>query len=136
MNDGFRNMIKGLALHYLQRRSVQEAIEKGQQAGVPAELLDSLPGMMFDVTAAAGAVVIGERKFDDVVDQLWSRTLKHAVIDGFSRQDASTLVAITLAFMRELFADGGDDRPVPDSGEPWFEYGMRKEAARRPSGSS
>lgn len=124
ISAGLNNMIKGLAPHYLQGRSIQEAIEQGKQAGAPAELLNSLPGMMFEVTAAASAIFAGERRFHEMVGEVTRRAFKSGNTEEFSREDASTLITMTLAFIKELSANGGDQRPVPETNEPWFQYGL------------
>ena len=50
INDVLRNMAKGLILHYLQGRTVDAAIAEGKEGGLPAALVDCLPGVMFQVT--------------------------------------------------------------------------------------
>jgi hypothetical protein len=106
-------MCKGLVLHYLQRRTVEDAVRVGREAGLPEELLRSLPGMMFEATSAASAVHLGERTRAEVLDALVER--------GAPKEDAGVLVDLALEFIRVIAVDG-DERPMPTSEEPWFVY--------------
>ena len=58
LSQALENFMKGLTLHFLHQGTVEQAIEQGRQVGVPEELLESLPGMMFEITSAACAVQI------------------------------------------------------------------------------
>ncbi len=51
---------------------MEQAIEEGREAGLPDELLDSLPGMVFEATSAAGAVHIGESTMAQVFGPMGS----------------------------------------------------------------
>ncbi len=75
MNPGspLEKMAKGLVLHYLQGATVEKAVNIGREAGVPDELLESFPGMMFQATSAACAVNLGEKTLAEVVDMLGKR---------------------------------------------------------------
>jgi len=53
MSEMSDNILKGLVLHYLHQGTVQNAVEQGQEAGLPRELLESLPDIMFEITSAA-----------------------------------------------------------------------------------
>ena len=110
------NMAKGLVVHFLQGRTIEQAIEEGREVGMPGELLDSLPGMVFQATSAAGAIHVGERTMAHQV-------LKVMVKRGAAREDAEHLVKLVLGFIAELEAEIGPDKPVPNSGGRWFEYG-------------
>jgi hypothetical protein len=118
INDALRNMAKGLLLHYLQGRTVDAAIEEGEEAGLPSELLECFPGVMFQVTIAAASVQSGQYTLSDVIGRL--------IREGARKKDAEKLVGLALDFMREIMADGGEERPVPDTGKPWFRYGMEE----------
>ncbi len=122
INDSLRNMARGLVLHYLQGRTVDAAIEKGKEAGLPSELLEYFPGVMFQVTIAASSVQSGQYTLSDMIGRL--------IREGARKEDAENLVGLALDFMREIMADGGEERPVPDTGRPWFHYGMEE----RPTG--
>lgn len=134
LNQVLEAMVKGLALHYLHRGTVQEAIAQGKAGGVPEELLECLPGMIFEVTSAAGAVFSGDVTFDEVVDQLTRKALASRNAEDFSRDDAAALVTMTLDFFRELCGEGEGDAPLPPMAEPWYRYGMKVRPTRRPSG--
>jgi hypothetical protein len=127
-------MVRGLALHYLHRGTVQQAIAQGKPGGVPEELLECLPGMMFEVTSAAGAVFSGDVTFDEVVDELTRRALASGNAEDFSRDDAAALVTLTLDFLRELCGEGGGDTPLPPMAQPWYRYGWKVRPTRRSSG--
>ena len=129
MDEVLNNMMKGLALHYLHRRTVEEAIEQGRAGGVPEDLLACLPGMMFSVTSAAGATFGEGLPFDEVVDELTQRALASGNAEAFGREDAAALVRLTIEFLAKLCGDDEEDRPLPDITEPWYQYGM----TRRPT---
>jgi hypothetical protein len=118
INDVLRNMAKGLVLHYLHRRTVDAAVAEGKEAGLPSVLVECFPGVMFQVTIAAAAVHTGQHTFNDMIGRL--------IREGARKEDAESLTNLALDFMRELRADGGEDRPVPDTGRPWFHFGMGK----------
>ena len=118
INDALRNMAKGLLLHYLQGRTVDAAIEEGEEAGLPSELLECFPGVMFQVTIAAASVQSGQYTLSEGIGRL--------IREGARKKDAEKLVGLALDFMREIMADGGEERPVPDTGKPWFRYGMEE----------
>lgn len=120
MDPVLESMMKGLVLHFLHQKTVEEAIEEGREAGVPDELLECLPGMMFEITSAACAVHTGERTLDDVADQMTEEALASGTEEDFGRDDAVSMLQITLAFIEELYADGGEDRPLPVTA-PWFQ---------------
>lgn len=133
MNEVLNNMLKGLAIHYLHRGTVEEAIEQGRTGGVPEELLQCLPGMMFEVTSAAGAIFGGAGDFDEVVDELTRRALASGNTEDFGHEDAAALVKSTIAFLQELCGEEGVERPLPEKVGPWCEYGARKRPASRAS---
>lgn len=124
MSQILENMMKGLVLHFLHQGTVDQAIEQGRGAGVPEELLGSLPGMMFEITSAACAVQTGERTLGDVADQITERALASGTAEDFGRDDALKMIEMTLAFIRELYHDVGKDGPLPTLTEPWFQYKM------------
>jgi hypothetical protein len=105
-------MAKGLVLHYLQGGTIDQAVRVGREAGLPEELLESLPGMVFQATSAACAVHMGEKTFAHVIAML--------VETGAPQQDAEVLVNLALEHLRQMTVDGGDDRPVPKTTRPWF----------------
>ena len=111
------NMAKGLVVHFLQGKTIEQAIEEGREVGMLGEMLDSLPGMVFQATSAAGAVHVGERTMPQV--------LKLMVKKGAPIEEAEYLVKLALGVMGELEAEIGPDRPVPNSGRRWFEYGAQ-----------
>lgn len=92
------NMVKGLVLHDLRGGTVDKAIEQRRDGGVPEELLRCLPGMMFEVTAAAGAIFGAGRDFDEVVDELVRRVLVTGNAEDFGREDAKTPVKFVIEF--------------------------------------
>jgi hypothetical protein len=125
MNEILSNMIRGLALHYLHQGTVEEAIEQGKVGDVPAELLESLPGMMFEITSAASAVFSGERTFDEVVDELVEMVLASRRTEDFNKDDAATLVKLTIEFFRELSGNDAGESPLPPMKDPWYQYGIK-----------
>lgn len=114
--------MKGLTLHFLHQGTVEQAIEQGRDAGVPEELLQSLPGMMLEITSAACAVKIGERTLADVADQITEQALASGTAEDFGRDDVVTMLETTVAFITELSKDRGEHRPLPDRTAPWFRY--------------
>ena len=115
MNAALEKMIKGLVLHFLNGGTVEKAMAEGRQAGLPAEITTYLPGMVFQATSAAGAVQLGQRQFDEVINQL--------VAQGAPKQEADTIVRFVLDFLKQLSGHGGGDKPVPSTGKPWFNFG-------------
>jgi len=115
VNVALENMIKGLVLHFLHGGSVEKARADGRQSDLPAEVPTYLPGMVFQATSAAAAVQLGERQFDEVIDQLEAQ--------GAPRQEADTLVQFVLGFLKQLSEHGGGDKPVPSTGKSWFNFG-------------
>jgi len=105
-------MAKGLVLHYLHGATVDQAVRVGREAGLPEELLESLPGMVFQATSAACAVNLGEKTFPHVITMLVER--------GAPEEDAEVLVRFALDYIRQMAGDGGDDRLVPKTTRPWF----------------
>jgi len=120
------NLARGLVLHFLQQKTIDQAIIEGREAGMPEELLDSLPGMVFQATAAAGAVHIGERTMYQV--------LKVMVKRGASKEDAECLVNFALGVIGELETEVGSDNPVPTSDRKWFEYDGLPEGTEKGAG--
>ncbi len=122
LSQVLENFMKGLTLHFLHQGTVEQAIEQGRQAGVPEELLESLPGMMFEITSAACAVQIGERTVNDVADQITEQALASGAAEDFGRDDAVKMLEMTLAFIKEMYQDSGEHGPLPDLTVPWFRY--------------
>jgi hypothetical protein len=114
--------MKGLALHFLHQGTVEEAIEQGREARVPEELLQSLPGMMFELTSAACAVQIGERTLADVADQITEQAFASGTTEDFGRDDVVKMLEMTLVFITELYQDRDEHSPLPDLTGPWFRY--------------
>ena len=114
--------MKGLTLHFLHQGTVEQAIEQGREAGVPEELLQSLPGMMLEITSAACAVQIGERTLADMADQITEQAFASGTAEDFGRDDVVKMLETTLAFITELYKDRGEQRPLPDPTAPWFRY--------------
>ena len=133
MNEMLSNMIQGLALHYLHQGTVEEAIEQAKAGGVPTELLESLPGMMFEITSAAGAIFAGRRIFDEVVDELTEGALASGNAEDFTRDDAAMLLKLTIDFFEELYVDGGFETTLPPMAEPWYQYGINERPTSRSS---
>ena len=123
MNDFFHDVMRGLILHYLNQGTVEQAIEQGREAGVPAELLDSLPGMMFEITAAAGAIVAGGRAVDEVAEELLKRAEDRGNVVDFDRSDATAFLRFAVDFLNSL---GNDDDPLPALTGPWYMYGQQE----------
>ena len=113
MSIHLEKLSKGLVLHYLQGRTVEQAVQEGERAGLPEDLL-LFPRMMFSVTSAAGAVCLGAKTLDEVLDQLAE--------EGAPREEAWVFVSMALDFMRALTAQYGEDGRVPQTTVPWFEY--------------
>lgn len=126
MNEMLKNMIRGLSLHYLHKGTIEEAIEQGKSGGVPAELLESLPGMMFEITSAASAIFSRSLVFDEVVDELTGMAFANGKAEDFTRDDAATLVKLTLDFFEELCVDDEFETPLPPATEPRYQYGINK----------
>lgn len=126
MNETLHNMMKGLTLHYLHQHTAAEAIEQGKTAGVAKEILESLPGMMFEITSAAGAIFGGGRDLDEVVDEVTKRTLASGNTDNFHRRDAMALVKTTIKFLEALTKQYGSDNPLPKMTGFWYNYGTKK----------
>lgn len=122
MNDLLNNMIKGLAFHYMHMRTVEEAISQGKEGGISAKLLESLPGMMFEITCAAAAVYSGGRTFNEMVDEVLKRARASGSVDGFKKKDAIAFIKFTLDFFKELSEEFSDDSPLPPMNEPWYKY--------------
>jgi len=113
--------MRGLILHYLNQSTVEQAIQQGREEGVPDELLESLPGMMFEFTSAAGTIVAGERAFNDVVEELLKRSTDDNNNIDFDRNDATTFLQFTVDFLESL---GNLDQPLPALKVPWYRYGQ------------
>ncbi len=116
------NIIKGLVLHYLHKGTVQSAVEQGQEAGLPIELLESLPGMMFEITSAAGEVFDGARTFDDVVDEIVKRVSASEDEQKVARMNVEKLMHLSLDFIKKLATERGTDSPLPEMRVPWYKY--------------
>lgn len=116
MNPGspLEKMAKGLVVHYLQGATVEQAVNTGREAGLPGELLESFPGMMFQATSAACAVNLAEKTLAEVLDTLAEQ--------GAPREEAEALVRFALNFIQSMAVNGGDERQVPSSKTPWFAY--------------
>ena len=99
MSKVLENLMKGLTLHFLHQGTVEQAIEQGREAGVPEELLQSLPGMMFEITSAACAVQIGQRTLTDVVDQITEQAFATGNVADFGKEDVVKMLEMTLAFL-------------------------------------
>jgi len=124
MDQILQNMMKGLILHFLHQETVEQAIDQGRKAGVPRELFESLPGMMFEITSAACAVQMGEQTLDNMADQITARAFSSGNVEDFSRNDALKMLEMALGFIEELYRKVGADRPLPAMTEPWFRYQM------------
>lgn len=70
--------------------------------------------MMFSVTSAAGAVHLGARTLDDVLDQLME--------EGAPRNEVHVLVSLAVDLMRTLMTEYGEEEQVPETTVPWFDY--------------
>ena len=126
VNNMLKNMMKGLTLHFLHQKSIEEAIKEGRKAGIPEELLESLPGMMFNITSAACAVKIGKQTLSGAAKQITAKALASGNAQAFSSDDVLRMIQMTLAFSKDLSRDGGEDRPLPALNEPWFLYQNNK----------
>jgi hypothetical protein len=121
-SQALENFMKGLTLHFLHQRTVEQAIEQGRQVGIPEELLESLPGMMFEITSAACAVQIGERTVNDVADQITEQARASGAAEDFRRDDVVKMLEMTLVFINALYQDSGEHGALPDLTVPWFRY--------------
>jgi len=117
------NMLKGLVLHFLHQNTIEEAVEQGRDAGLPTELFEMLPAMMFDVTSAAGAVFVGGRKLHDVLDQMSDNPTATKKEKQVARKNIKQLLQLALEFMKELAGGQGLDTTLPEMNTPWYEYG-------------
>lgn len=122
MSEILDNMIKGLVLHYLCQGTVQSAFEQGQKGGLPIELLESLPGMMFEITSAAGAVFAGARTFENVIDEIIIRVSAAEDKQNVDRMDVEKLLQMSIDFMNKLATENGIDRSLPEMSLPWYKY--------------
>ena len=122
MSKVLENLMKGLTLHFLHQGTVEQAIEQGREAGVPEELLQSLPGMMFEITSAACVVQIGQRTLTDAVDQITQQAFATGKTEDFGKEDVVKMLEMTLAFIMELYEDRGEHGSLPDLTGPWFGY--------------
>ena len=122
MSEAVNNILKGLVLHFLHQGTVLDAIEQGRAGGVPIELLESLPGIMFEITSAAGAVFTGARTFEDTVDEISERSSTTVEEQRIARMNVARLMRVTLEFMTELDAKRRPESPLPEMSVPWFKY--------------
>jgi len=99
MSHRLEDLMRGLTLHFLHQGTVEQAIEQGRGVGVPEELLESLPGMMFEITSAACMVQTGNRTLDDVADQITEQAVASGTAEDFGRDDVVKMLETTLAFI-------------------------------------
>ncbi len=130
MSDALDNIIKGLVLHYLHQGTVQDAVKQGSEGGVPVEILESIPLMMFEVTSVAGAIFAGAQTLDDVLDQMSEDASTTENEKQVARMNISRLIQVALEFMKELAGERGSDSPLPEMTVPWYKYGVKKTAIR------
>lgn len=107
-------MAKGLVIYFLQGKMIEQAIEEGREFGLPAEVLEGLPEMVFQATAAAAAVQLGERTKRQVLKVMMKR--------GALKEEAEYLVELALSVIDELTTVVRPDEPVPNLDRKWFEY--------------
>ncbi len=124
MSKALNNILKGLVLHYLHHGTVQDAIEQGRAVGVPVELLESVPAMMFEVTSAAGAVFSGARMLEEVLDQMSEYPSATEDEKKVARTNIAQLMKVALEFIKELEGEQGSNTPLPEMTMPWYKYGM------------
>jgi hypothetical protein len=136
MTKALDNIIKGLVLHFLHQGTVQDAVEQGRDAGVPQELLETLPAMMFDVTSAAGAVFVGGRELQDVLDQMSDHPAATKTETQVARKNIERLLQMALGFMKELSGNQGADITLPEMDAPWYEYGRTEHGQQSPGAYS
>ena len=122
MTEMLDNILKGLVLHYLHQGTEQNAVEQGREAGLPRELLESLPGIMFEITSAAGAVFGGARTIEDVVDEISKRVSATEDEQNVTRMNVAKLMHLALDFMNKLATERGTDSPLPGMRVPWYKY--------------
>lgn len=60
--------------HFLQSRTVEEAVHVGRKAALPDELLDSFPWMMFQAMSTACVVHFGEKTLPEILEMLVERS--------------------------------------------------------------
>jgi len=124
MSNVLDNILKGLILHYLHQGTVQDAVEQGRAAGVPVELLESLPAMMYEVTSAAGTVFSGARTLEDVLDQMSELPSITEDEKEVARANIAQLMQVALEFMKELSVERGPGAPLPEMTGPWYKYSV------------
>ena len=116
------NMLKGLVLHFLHRKTIAEAYEQARSAGLPPELFESLPRIMSEITKAAENVVAGDRTFEEVIDEISQRESRNEAERNAARVNLARLVRLTLNFMTEIDSDESSNRSLPEMCVPWFRY--------------
>ncbi len=124
MSKALNNILKGLVLHYLHQGTVQDAIEQGRAGGVPVELLERVPAMMFEVTSAAGAVFSGARMLEEVLDQMSEYPSATEDEKKVARTNIAQLMQVALEFIKDIEGEQGSNTPLPEMTMPWYKYGM------------
>ena len=127
------NILKGLVLHYLHHGTVQNAVEQGREAGLPRELLESLPDIMLEITSAAEAVFGRARTFEDVVDEISERASATEDELNAARMNVTKLMHLALDFMNKLSTERGTVSPLPEMSVPWYKYEHAK-GQQKPGG--
>ena len=133
MSEMTDNILKGLVLHYLHQGTVQNAVEQGQAAGLPRELLESLPDIMFEITSAAEAVFGGARPFEDVVDEISEGASATEDELNAAKMNVTKLMHLALDFMTKLATERGTVSPFPKMRVPWYKYENAK-SQQKPGG--
>lgn len=116
------NVLKGLVLHFLHRKTIGEAIEQARSEGVPEEQYESLPAIMSEITSAAEDVVAGLRTRDEVVDEISRRESRNETERKAAKTNVARLMDMTLTFMNELGVEKASDDSLPEMYVPWFRY--------------
>ena len=122
MSKEVDNMLKGLVLHFLHRKTIRDAVMQARSAGLPPELIESLPQIMSEITKAAENVVVGDRTFEDVIDEISQRDSRNEAERNAARMNLARLMSLTLNFMTEIDSDETSNRSLPEMCVPWFRY--------------
>ena len=116
------NMLKGLVLHFLHRKTIADADEQTRSAGLPPELFESLPRIMSEITKAAEIVVAGDQALEEVIDEISQRESRNEAERNAARMNIVRLMRLTLNFMTEIDSDESPNRSLPEMCVPWFRY--------------
>ncbi|MCP4577303.1 MAG: hypothetical protein GY846_13585 [Deltaproteobacteria bacterium] len=86
------------------------------------DLLESLPGIMFEITLAASDVYTGVRAFEDTVNEISKHASATAEEQRIASGNVARLMRVVLEFLAEIEERRGSGSPIPDMTVPWFKY--------------